>query len=370
MGSGLNTNPARLSKSYAAALAKHVSRGRGGSLRPAGLLGRKALTAGFGASDLTKIHTQAVIGLVLANGASAGRNGIVGRAWLFFREALVPIEAAGRLAVQSGTQRQLAREIARREAVEAALAKSERHYARLLEQSRHMQEHLRRLSHGLLSAQEDERRRISRELHDEIGQTLTAVNVKLATLRKEATINSEDLRGQIASTQKLLERSLNSVHRFARDLRPPLLYDLGLIPALHSFMKSFTKRTGVPVSFKASVAVEKLNSDKRTVLYRVAQEAFTNIAKHAKASAVKVSIQRVQAVARMEIQDNGKSFQVRRILASKELNRLGLIGMRERVEMAGGVFTINSAPGRGTTIRAEVPFGRGTGNRRSLEVTP
>jgi signal transduction histidine kinase len=334
------------------------------------VLGRKALTAGFGASDLTKIHQQAVIGLVLTNGASARRDEIVRRGWKFFREALVPIEAAGRLAVQSGAERQLAREIARREAVEAALAKSERHYARLLEQSRHMQDHLRRLSHGLLSAQEDERRRISRELHDDIGQTLTAINVKLATLRKEATINSEDLRGQIASTQKLLERSLNTVHRFARDLRPPLLYDLGLIPAFHSFMKGFTKRTGIPVSFKASAAVEKLNSDMRTVLYRVAQEAFANIAKHARASAVKVSVQRVQTVARMEIHDNGKSFQVQRFVHAKKLTRLGLIGMRERVEMAGGRFTVDSAPGRGTTIRAEVPFGRPPRNRRSLEVTP
>jgi signal transduction histidine kinase len=370
VGTGLNTNSVRLSKTYATALAKHVSRGPRGSLKPAGLLGRKALTAGLGTTDLSKIHQQAVIGLVMTNGASAGRDEIVRRAWKFLREALAPIEIAGRTALLSGTQQRLAREIARREALQIALKKSERHYAHLLNQSHHMQDHLRRLSHGLLSAQEDERKRISRELHDEIGQTLTAINVQLATLRKEATIDSDALRGKIAATQLLLERSLNSVHSFARDLRPPLLYDLGLIPALHSFMKSFTKRTGVPVSFKASAAVEKLNSDARTVLYRVAQEAFTNIARHAKASAVKVSIQRVQSFARMEIHDNGKSFQVQRVVLAKKLTRLGLIGMRERVEMAGGRFTVDSAPRRGTTIRAEVPFGRAPGNRRSLEVTP
>ena len=298
------------------------------------------------------------------------RDGVDGRAGRFLVEALVPIEregasnrrtpAARRGSVAlAATNRRLEQEIARRKAVQDALKKSERHYGHLLERSRRMQEHLRRLSHEILSAQEEERRAISRELHDEIGQTLTAIKVKLVTLNKEATINAADLKKKIASTQRLVQRSMNTVHRFARNLRPPLLDDLGLIPALHSFMKGFTRRTGVRVHFATFAAVEKLDGDKRTVLYRVAQEALTNVAKHAEASLVKVTIQREQGVVLLEIQDNGKSFEVQSVLLAKKITRLGLLGMRERVEMVGGRFEIESTPRRGTMVRARIPFGGG-----------
>ena len=109
-----------------------------------------------------------------------------------------------------------------------------------------MQEQLRLLSRQLLSAQEEERKRISRELHDVIAQTLTGINVRLATLKKEATLNTKGLERNIARTQRLVEKSVDIVHRFARELRPTVLDDLGLIPALHSFMKNFTRRDGHP----------------------------------------------------------------------------------------------------------------------------
>jgi len=253
----------------------------------------------------------------------------------------------------------LKREIGRREVVQHALANSEHHYAQLLEKSRRMQEHLRRLSHEILQAQEEERKKISRELHDEIGQTLTAINVKLAALKNEATANTTGLKRKIAITQRLVEKSMDTVHRFARELRPPLLDDLGLIPALQSSIKDFTKRTRIPVHFTAFGTVERLHSDKRTVLYRVAQEAFTNVVKHAQATLVEVSIQRRRGVVCMEIHDNGRSFLVQQALFAKQIKRLGLLGMRERLEMVGGSFSIESAPGKGTTIRAQIPFGRG-----------
>lgn len=253
----------------------------------------------------------------------------------------------------------LKHEIVLRKAVQEALEKSERHYGKLLERSRNMQEHLRRLSHEILSGQEEERKKISRELHDEIGQILTAINVRLATLKEEAALNTTGLQKKIASTQRLVEKSMSTVHRFARELRPSLLDDLGLIPALHSYMRAFTKRTRVPIHFRAAAAVERLDSNKRTVLYRVAQEALTNIAKHANASLVTVSIQKLQGEACMKIHDNGKSFQVQPLLNAKKIKRLGLLGMRERVEMVGGSFAVESAPGKGTTIRAQIPFRNG-----------
>lgn len=260
----------------------------------------------------------------------------------------------------AGGSRRLQREIVRRRAAEEALKTSERHYARLLAESRQMQEQMRHLSHQILLAQEEERREISRELHDEIAQTLAGINVYLAALKAEATGKTNGLGRNIARTQRLVEKSVNIVHRFARELRPTVLDDLGLIPALHSFMKGFTKRTGIRIRFTAAAVVEQLNSSKRTVLYRVAQEALTNITKHAAASLVKVSLQKVSGAVRLEINDDGKSFHVARVLAVKRPKRLGLVGMRERVEMVGGSFSIDSNPGKGTTVRAQIPFGSST----------
>jgi signal transduction histidine kinase len=219
-----------------------------------------------------------------------------------------------------------------------------------------MQEQLRLLSRQLLSAQEEERKRISRELHDVIAQTLTSINVRLATLKKESTLSTKNLERNIARTQQLVAESVNIVHRFARELRPTVLDDLGLIPALHTFMKNFREETGIRVSLSAFAAVEQVNGDKRTVLYRVAQEALTNIARHAQASRAEVRIERLNGAVCMRIKDNGKGFQTERVLHAKRNKRLGLLGMRERVDMVRGKFTIQSAPGKGTTVLAQVPL--------------
>jgi signal transduction histidine kinase len=317
-----------------------------------------------------------VISLISVSDSARATDGKIARAAPFLIAALRPfantqhaaVEHNGHLKRLRGTmrrrtvdltdaKRQLKRESIRRKTLEDALRRSEEHYGQLLDRSHRMQEHLRRLSHEILFVQEEERKKISRELHDEIGQTLTAINVKLATLKKEARVTAKGFSKAIGSTQRLVERSMRTVHRFARELRPPVLDDLGLIPALHAHMKAFTKRTGIPVHFTTFAAVEKLHVDARTVLYRVTQEAFANIAKHAHASRVDVDIQRSRGFARMEIHDDGRSFDAKRLLVSKAVGRLGLLGMRERVEMVGGVFEVESEPGKGTTIRAQVPFG-------------
>jgi len=258
------------------------------------------------------------------------------------------------------SNRQLKKEIARRQIVEKTLRQSERHTSRLLEQSRRLQEQLRLLSRRLLTAQEEERKRISRELHDVIAQMLTGINVWLATLKIEATSNTKGLSEKISRTQRLVEKSVDIVHRFARELRPAVLDDLGLIPALHSFMKSFTKETGIRVSLTAFAGVEKLSNAKRTVLYRVAHEALTNVARHAQASRVEAGIRRLPKAVCMQIKDNGKGFELKRVLFVSKCKRLGLLGIRERVEMVGGKFTVESVPGKGTTLRAQIPFMNGS----------
>jgi len=310
---------------------------------------------------------------------------MVRRAGTFFAEAITPIEKTHRTAQEANvslnqmiqtlnrrsvdlaaSNRRLQEEILQRKSVEKSLRKSEQHYSQLLEQSRHMQEQLRLLSRQLLSAQEEERKNISRELHDVIAQTLTGINVRLAALKKEAATNTKGLDRNITRTQRLVEHSVNIVHRFARELRPAVLDDLGLIPALHSFLKSFTTRTGVHTSLTTfTMKIEKLDAAKRTVLFRIAQEALTNVARHARASRVEVSIQKLRNRICMKIKDDGKSFDVERALHANRGKRLGLLGMRERLEMVGGSFGVESAPGNGTTIRAQIPLGKAArgGNR-------
>ena len=266
--------------------------------------------------------------------------------------------AQRRLEVVAATNRKLELEIARRQVVEEALRESEQQQAQLLAQSRSMQEQLRHLSRQVLQAQEEERKRISRELHDVIAQTLTGINIRLATLKKGAGLRPEDFDRDIELAQKLVENAVNVVHQFARELRPAVLDDLGLIPALHSFMKNFTAQTGVHTHLTAFAGLEKLDASRRTILYRVAQEALTNVSRHAQASHVEVTIQKHAGGICMKINDDGRSFNVEQRLRGKGGKRLGLLGMRERLEMVGGRFEIASAPGQGTTVTAEIPLAK------------
>ena len=307
--------------------------------------------------------------------SSGARASMIRRAGTFFAEAITPIEHTHRIALETNGQmqrlnqelrlrsaalaasnQQLKQEIAQRKSAQESLRKSEQHYGQLLQQSRHMQEQLRLLSRQLLSAQEEERKKISRELHDVIAQTLASVNVQLATLKNKASLNTRGLERSIDRTQRLVVHSVNIIHQFARELRPTVLDDLGLIPALHSLLKDFRKQTGIRIRLSAFAGIKHVNSEKRTVLYRVAQEAFTNIARHAQASQAEMKLQRLDGAVCMTIKDNGKGFQAEHLLHSTKRKRLGLLGMRERLEMVGGKFTISSTPGRGTTVLAEVPL--------------
>lgn len=265
-------------------------------------------------------------------------------------------EIQRRIEVMAASNRKLEREIVRRRTVESALRQSEQQSRQLLAQSRRMQDQLRRLSRQILSAQEDERRRVSRDLHDVIAQTLAGINVSLGGLRQEAAIGTRGLVRRIVNVQKLVEQSVELVHQFARELRPTVLDDLGLIPALQTFMKSLRKESGLRVSLSAFAAVEKVSDEKRTVLYRVTQEALVNAVRHARASRVDVVIQQRNGDACLRIRDDGQGFSAERSSRAMAGQRLGLLGMRERVEMVGGSFDVTSAPGKGTTVRACIPL--------------
>jgi len=255
-------------------------------------------------------------------------------------------------------KKRLQKEIAKRKSVEISLKESQQHYDALLSESRCVQEQLRNLSHRVFLVLEEERKHISRELHDEISQILAGITVKLATLKLESTANSGNIRKKIDETQRLLEKSMATIHRFARELRPAMLDDLGLIPALLAYMKEFGRHTGIRVQFNSVSAdkLKKLDSLNQTVIYRVLQETLTNVAKHAKADRITVSILLPLDTVSMEINDNGISFDVNSLYAAKRLKHLGIIGMRERVEMVGGVFSIESEPDKGTTVSMQIPF--------------
>ena len=202
-----------LSRRYVVTLRKELEQKPGASLGPAESLGRQALAIGLDTLDLIRIHEQAVIRLLPQGPSSRSNDEKLKRAARFFAKALTPVGNGHRSALRTGIRlnqlnlemrrraealdaslRKMKREVASRLAAEVALKESERHYGELLERSRRMQEHLRRLSHELLSSQEEERKKISRELHDEISQTLTGITVHLETLFREVTVNPKGLR--------------------------------------------------------------------------------------------------------------------------------------------------------------------------------
>jgi signal transduction histidine kinase len=370
----------QLSERYQAALEEHLSQRSRAKPLQAGELGRQATLLGVETLDLAHIHAGAVSALSKlerSSGLGVG-DGAWKRAHAFFIQAMIPIEEGHRQAMDARAKskvldqslrartaelakanRKCQQENLRRKAAEASLAKARQRDRLLAEESRRMHEQLRHLSRQILLAQEQERKQISRELHDDIAQTLTAINVHLEALSRESATNIQGLTRKITRTQKLVAKSVNIVHRFARELRPTVLDDLGLIPALKSHLKDFAKRAGLQVRFSAFPGVEQLNDTKRTVLYRVGQAALTNVAQHARASHVKLSIQGLKDAVRMEIKDDGKGFDPEKVRFSRKRQRLGLLGMRERVEMVGGTFSVQSAPGQGTTIRARIPFTNG-----------
>ena len=363
-------------KRYHAALRRHLSGGMrdGSSSR---LLGRDAVGLGLNSVDLARVHDRSMSAMAPKDASANNRNGDsqLTKAGLFFQGALTPLETANRATKKAAARARRLDELLRkrnaaladarrtvriegglRKADEKRLELGARHYNQLLARSHRMQDQLRSLAHQVLRAQEDERKEISRELHDEVAQILAGINVQLATLKEVSAIDNQSLRKRITQTQRLVQQSVEVVHRYARELRPAMLDDLGLVPALRSFIQDLPGRKNLRVRFMAFSGVERLDNNRRTVLFRVAQEALTNVARHAHARLVSVRVGKVEGAVRLEVHDNGRSFQVEKLLASNANNRLGLLGMRERVEMIGGIFSIVSVRGKGTTIRAEIPF--------------
>ncbi len=202
----------------------------------------------------------------------------------------------------------------------------------------------------VVAAQELERQRLARELHDETGQALTSILLGLKSL--EETIDGEVQRAAVAELRERVVATLQDVRRLAVELRPKALDDFGLVPALERLTATVAEESGITVDFEAALPDERLPPDVETALYRIVQESLTNVVKHASARSASVSLTRRNGTVTAVIEDDGTGFD-----PSTRTDRLGLVGMRERVALVGGDLRIESGPSSGTTLVVEVPVG-------------
>jgi signal transduction histidine kinase len=222
-----------------------------------------------------------------------------------------------------------------------------------IEVRRGMEQKLRHYSRQLVGLQEAERAHLARELHDEVGQMLTGLNV---VLEIGARGNTSTLQRQIQAAQAIVNDLTSQVRQLSLDLRPSILDDLGLLPALSWHLKRFTAQTQVAVEFQHSVPDITLAPESAITAYRIVQEALTNIARYAPGASAMLQLWVVDTTLYIQISDNGPGFDLEATLASSSTR--GLAGMRERVNLVDGHFSIETAPGAGVHITAEIPLHR------------
>ncbi len=224
-----------------------------------------------------------------------------------------------------------------------------------LDEARVYHGQIQEMSSRILTAHEEERKRIARELHDDTAQAITSILVRLRLLERSAE-DAEVLKN-VEELRELTSGALDSVRRMAMDLRPASLDDLGLLPALQSYAEQFSQSTPIVVSMEVEGLGRRLPRDVELVLYRVFQEALTNISKHASAKTALVQVKRRGNEVTLVIEDDGDGFDPREF-STTQGSGLGLFGMRERLTLVGGVVDVESEKGKGTKIAARVPLGK------------
>ena len=221
-------------------------------------------------------------------------------------------------------------------------------YRTLVEQ----RENIRHMAEHTVAAQEQERQRISRELHDDLGQALTTHLLALRNLQEDLSLPAEKIFERLQWIHDQSYEMLVKIRTLARDLRPPVLDTLGLKVAMQTYCAEFTRRTHLPVIFEADTSLPQFPDIYNITLYRVLQEALTNIIKHAQASQVWVDLSAEDDFVNLTVQDNGIGFSEE----DSKSNGIGLTGLRERITIAGGTLNINSTPKLGTILSAQFPL--------------
>jgi PAS domain S-box-containing protein len=219
-------------------------------------------------------------------------------------------------------------------------------------------EDLQRLSLELMQAQETERKHVSQELHDELGQALTAMRINFDMLQKELPPDSAVVgRGRLAEISMLVDETLEHVRELSHTLRPTMLDEMGLVSTLRWYTSRYAERLGIQVEFEVTDLEDRLAAEIETTLYRIVQEALTNIARHAQAHRVQLHLAGHESGVSALIEDDGLGFDVQTKLAVGSARPgMGVLGMRERVALWGGTFTIQSWPGQGTRLFVELPL--------------
>lgn len=259
--------------------------------------------------------------------------------------ALVPIlpkalalPSPARLAAAN---RELEKEVRRREQAE--------------DEQRGSFEQLRVLAARIQTTREEERARVAREIHDELGQALTAIKIDLSALLPNAATGPGPGWQRQQAIFRLLDEAIRSVQRIATDLRPGVLDDLGLVAAVEWLVEEFQGRTGVEGHVNLPNADLAVDAERATALFRILQEALTNVARHARATRVIVRLTEEDGDLRLEVRDNGGGIAQERLAAGRSL---GVLGMRERAMMLGGEFSIGGTPENGTTVTVRIPQAR------------
>jgi len=218
---------------------------------------------------------------------------------------------------------------------------------------------LRVLARKLEMAKEEERRHIARELHDEMGPSLTAVIINMQLLAGNP--NTEQASKRIEDTIDLVDRMIERIRDLSLDLRPPLIEELGLVSALKGYLGVQSDRTGLPVAIEGDEDLETLSPEIQIAAFRIIQEAVTNVIRHADASRATVKIRQLNGVLELIVEDDGRGFDVDETMEEPSTGKaLGLMGTRERVLLLGGEFEIRSRPGEGARVRATIPAETGT----------
>ena len=300
-----------LAEQYRRALQDYLDDAGETGLARAYELGRKAVVDGLGVLEMTALHHEALRASVLRLAAFEDRAKAAEAAQRFLMESLSPFEMTHRAFREVNTV-------------------------------------LRRLHERL----EEEAKRIAHTLHDEAGQLLASVHVALAAMSSDLPPSA---RGRLEEVRGLLDRIEDDLRRLSHELRPTILDDLGLLPALQFLAEGIAKRTGLLIEVGGSTR-GRLPPVVETALYRIVQEALTNAVRHADAACVRIQLQREPQVIRCSIADDGVGFDAPTVLAHRGGPGLGLVSMQERLEAVRGSFQIISAPGRGTRVHVAIPL--------------
>jgi len=211
---------------------------------------------------------------------------------------------------------------------------------------------LRELTSHLQQVREDERKHMAREIHDELGQQLTVIKMDVTWIRKKTDPANILILDKIKELMQILDETVNTVRKISSRLRPSLLDDLGLVAAMEWYLNDFKQRTGIEIVFHLPKYEIELPESIATCLFRILQESLTNVARHADAKEVIVSLRENEDGIQLSIKDDGKGYDEENISGRKTL---GILGMKERAAMVGGKYIISGSPGKGTVVSIEVP---------------